>query len=527
MADGDTIRVSGFPSGGPGQLNVAGNPTTDLELSGGLTYSYEQATQKTTLSAISTHSVGNYFVGIYQDLAALQDAVKAPGNNYQAIVISPSEKYFHSVGGQWLELAPVGAIHPTYIGAYDTVQDLQAASPSAADQSVAIIGTQARAFYIKLQGIWNAITGSDLPSLTARVQVVESGLSSTTAIAHGNTAAIQQLDQDIKADMQVMQSDIAQKISGLHVEDIGNHAFDDINALHFIGATVSDDGSQQATITIDKQKINVSNGQEPSSKNFDVENLEFPGANLSTRDNGRIAVVALANPATGIDVTVDGTDYADQKAIEFEQFTAVKQGDKLVLTPPTSTGGGNLILDDGTSSIGGITKIEVPTSKLVDKSAGVVELTPRVSFENLSGGYDTFSAHTLTVASPLKVESSKNSPSGPPDPDRVTMTIDPAAYERQHTASHLAYLADETNIVGKKGITKHAGALWFEDIVYSSPTYIQIDRNRKLIGIQEYDGLDPNVTGGQDYLIAFRVNMKGVAPEDGVVKVYLNEYDEL
>ncbi|MGL5284319.1 MAG: hypothetical protein ACRC8W_21655 [Plesiomonas shigelloides] len=370
--------------------------------------------------------------------------------------------------------------------------------------------------------------------LTNRVNTAEQHLQTLqqndvtiTTIAHGNTAAIQQLDQSVKADMQVMQSNIAQKISGLHVEDIGNHAFDDINALHFIGATVSDDGSQQATITIDKQKINVSNGQEPSSKNFDVENLEFPGANLSTRDNGKIAVVALVNPATGIDVTVDGTDYTGQKAIEFEQFTAVKQGDKLVLTPPTSTGGGNLILDDGTSSIGGIAKIEVPTSKLVDKSAGVVELTPRVSFENLSGGYDTFSAHTLTVASPLKVESSKNSPSGPPDPDRVTMTIDPSAYERQHTASYLAYLADETNIVGKKGITKHAGALWFEDIVYSSPTYIQIDRNRKLIGIQEYDGLDPNVTGGQDYLIAFRVNMRGIAPEDGVVKVYLNEYDEL
>ncbi|MGL5726601.1 MAG: hypothetical protein ACRCYD_01945, partial [Plesiomonas sp.] len=438
MADGDTIRVSGFPSGGPGQLNVAGNPTTDLELSGGLTYSYEQATQKTTLSAISTHSVGNYFVGIYQDLAALQDAVKAPGNNYQAIVISPSEKYFHSVGGQWLELAPVGAIHPTYIGAYDTVQDLQAASPSAADQSVAIVGTQARAFYIKLQGIWNAISGSDLPSLTTRVQVVESGLSSTTAIAHGNTAAIQQLDQDIKADMQVMQSDIAQKISGLHVEDIGNHAFDDINALHFIGATVSDDGSQQATITIDKQKINVSNGQEPSSKNFDVENLEFPGASLNTRDNGRIAVVALTNPATGIDVTVDGTDYAGQKAIEFEQFTAVKHGDKLVMTPPTSTGGANLVIDDGTSSIGGITKIEVPTSKLVDKSAGVVELTPRVEFQNLSGGSDSISAHSVTVAAPLKVEGSRNNPAGQPDPDRVTLTIDPAAYERQHTASYLA-----------------------------------------------------------------------------------------
>lgn len=528
FSDGNTKQAGPITGGsGNGQILINGNQSTSIIAGSGIAAGYDQATKQTTLSTISTASIGNHFVGIYQDLPSLQDAVKNPDNNYQAIVISPSEKYFHSVGGQWMELAPVGAIHPTYIGAYDTVHDLQAASPSAADQSVAIVGTQARAFYIKLQGIWNAITGSDLPSLTARVQVVESGLSSTTAIAHGNTAAIQQLDQNIKADMQVMQSDIAQKISGLHVEDIGNHAFDDINALHFIGATVSDDGSQQATITIDKQKINVSNGQEPSSKNFDVENLEFPGASLNTRDNGRIAVVALANPATGIDVTVDGTDYADQKTIEFEQFTAVKQGDKLVLTPPTSSGGASLVIDDGTSSIGGITKIEVPTSKLVDKSAGVVELTPRVEFQNLSGGSDSISAHAVTVASPLKVEGSLNNPAGQPDPDRVTLTIDPAAYERQHTASYLAYLADETNIVGKKGITKHAGALWFEDIVYSSPTYIQIDRNRKLIGIQEYDGLDPNVTGGQDYLIAFRVNMKGVAPEDGVVKVYLNEYDEL
>lgn len=365
----------------------------------------------------------------------------------------------------------------------------------------------------------------DSTAITTRVTAAETSLSATNAIATGNTAAIKKVSDDTQLALQVMNSNIAQKISGVHVEDIHNNAFDDINSLHFIGATVSYDGHQQTTIHIDEQTLNVSNGQTPGSTAVDVENLEFPGAAITTRDNGKIAVVALTNSATGIDVTVDGTDYTGQKSVEFEQFTAVKQGDKLVLTPPTT--GANLIIDDGTSSIGGITKIEMPTSKLVDKSAGVVELTPRVSFENLSGGYDTFSAHTLTVASPLKVESSKNSPSGPPDPDRVTMTIDPAAYERQHTASYLAYLADETNIVGKKGVTKHAGALWFEDIVYSSPTYIQIDRNKKLIGIQEYDGLDPNVTGGQDYLVAFRVNMKGVAPEDGVVKVYLNEYDEL
>ncbi|MGL5525352.1 MAG: hypothetical protein ACRDCY_16480, partial [Aeromonas veronii] len=145
----------------------------------------------------------------------------------------------------------------------------------------------------------------------------------------------------------------------------------------------------------------------------------------------------------------------------------------------------------------------------------------RLSFDNIGNTNDTFIASNVSVAAPLKFEQPNSGN------DRVTLTIDPSAYERQHTASYLAYLSDETNVVGKKEITKHAGALWFEDVIFSSPTYIQLDRGKKLIGIQEYDGLDPNVTGGQDYLIAFRVNMKGVAPEDGVIKVYLNEYDEL
>lgn len=42
--------------------------------------------------------------------------------------------------------------------------------------------------------------------------------------------------------MAVVNSNVAQKLSGLHVEDIHNNAFDDIDALHFIGAKVTDDG---------------------------------------------------------------------------------------------------------------------------------------------------------------------------------------------------------------------------------------------------------------------------------------------
>lgn len=401
--------------------------------------------------------------------------------------------------------------------------DQHEADKNAIDSRVKTAETEVAALQQSDTDITNRVNTAE-----QHLQTLQQNDVTISAIANGNTAAIKKVSDDTEAALQVMRSDVAQKINGLHVEDIGNHAFDDINALHFIGATVSDDGSQQATITIDKQRLDVSSGQTPGSTSVSVEALEFPGTTITTRDNGRIAVIATQSGTSGVDVIADGVTYNDQSKLEFVGFVATEHGGTLTLTPPTSPGGGsNLILDDGTNSIGGITKIEVPTSKLVDKSGGVVELTPRVAFQNMSGGSDTVSAHTVTVASPLKVEGSRNSPAGPPDPDRVTLIIDPAAYERQHTASLLAYLSDETNIIGKKGITKHAGALWFEDIVYSSPTYIQLDRNKKLVGIQEYDGLDPNVTGGQDYLIAFRVNMKGAAPEDGVVKVYLNEYDEL
>ncbi|MGL5581537.1 MAG: hypothetical protein ACRDCE_11320 [Cetobacterium sp.] len=353
----------------------------------------------------------------------------------------------------------------------------------------------------------------------------------TASTVATHTASIQQMDADIKATVQTLESDIHQKIEGIHVEDIHNNAYGDINSLHYTNATLTYDGQQQVSVHFDKPLINVSNGQSIGSISANVEDLEFPGAIITTRNDGKIGVVTIQSggtPSTGINVTADGQTYTNQSSLELTGFTAQVVNNKLVLTPPSSSGGTyNLVLDDGSSSIGGITKIEVPTSKLVDKTGGVVELTPRVSFQNVAGGNDTVSAHTVNVMAPLKVEASKNNPAGTPDPDQVTLIIDPAAYERQHTASYLAYLADETNIVGKKGITKHAGALWFEDIVFSSPIYIQLDRNKKLIGIQEYDGLDPNVTGGQDYLIAFRVNMKGVAPEDGVVKIYLNEYDEL
>lgn len=135
-------------------------------------------------------SIGANFVGIYTTLQDLKDAISAPANNYQAIVISPSEKYYHGVGNAWVELAPVGSIHPNYLGVYDTVDDLKAAQPNAKEKDIAIVGTLNKVFYIKGVSDWESIKGTDLPALTGRV------------------ASLETLTQDTKARVAAVEGDI-------------------------------------------------------------------------------------------------------------------------------------------------------------------------------------------------------------------------------------------------------------------------------------------------------------------------------
>lgn len=261
-----------------------------------------------------------HFSGIYDDLQSLKDAIPSPTENMQAIVIGSSEKYYHGVGGSWVELAPVSAFHPKYLGVYDTIDDLKLAEPSPQEDSLAIIGTTAKSFYLFESGLWAEVSHTDLPSLDARVadntkriQTAEGHIQSLQtsvgkndsdisalyapdkstfdskvedhlATPKSDISALQAKSQQLSAADGVLQSNIDQKISGIHIEDEDNNAFDDINSLHFIGAEVSDDGSQQATITV-KPKITVANGQDPDSVSLEGNSLIFPGDTISADPN--------------------------------------------------------------------------------------------------------------------------------------------------------------------------------------------------------------------------------------------------
>lgn len=336
----------------------------------------------------------------------------------------------------------------------------------------------------------------------------------------------------LKEGQRVLESNISQKLSGVTVSDTAGNSFADITEIAFRGGIAQwVQGTTKVQVLIDPQ-FSVSNGAIPGvSQAVDARALRFIDATITPdpRDP-KIAVVSFPAHSGGgstviarVPIVTDGAEYADYKKLKFEDFkVAVDAEGVLTLTAPANPGTGtafDLILDNGTDNIGGVDTIELPTSKLTSKGTGTVELIPQITLRNGASDdaqYDTASKEIVFMP-PLKTYADPN------NADAGVVEIDHGAYEPQHAASFLAYLKDDVEVVGKiaSPTGHHDGALWFDDVVVPNGPYIQLDRNLKTYGIQEYDDLDPNVTGGTPYLVAFRVAMKGKAANDGLVRAYL------
>lgn len=130
------------------------------------------------------------FSGIYDQLTDLTDAIPKPTPDLQAIVLNPSEKYFHVVNGKWVELAPVGDIHTGYVGVYDSLADLKIAVPSPADNALAIVGTTTKLFYIFKDSAWNELTHDDLVAINAKIVKLESEYSQILTKVDGLKAVV-------------------------------------------------------------------------------------------------------------------------------------------------------------------------------------------------------------------------------------------------------------------------------------------------------------------------------------------------
>ncbi|QKN85762.1 hypothetical protein KNV09_gp167 [Vibrio phage Athena] len=114
-----------------------------------------------------------------------------------------------------------------------------------------------------------------------------------------------------------------------------------------------------------------------------------------------------------------------------------------------------------------------------------------------------------------------------PDPDNTGVTrlrVKEGSYEPMKAPGYLAYVDFPEKVIGKLGyhtLGHYDSAIWPTDTVVSGGGLIPTIADKKLIGLQEYDGKDPNKTGGTDFLVAFRVAFKGHAVNAGKIKAYL------
>lgn len=283
--------------------------------------------------------------------------------------------------------------------------------------------------------------------------------------------------------LRVVQSNLNLKPDGVHIEDRHGNAYDDVTALNFgsENVTITDVQRDNANIVIDTL-LTVSNGQEPDSVSMTGKVLEFPDATLTMRDPQGAKVIVISQK------TQD-----DQK------------------TP--------IIIDNQAAdfSIAGVKKIELPTTEILAKGGGVYALTPYITVGQQEGGTGDVLARRITAQYPLQVQKQSGG--------TAVVGIDPAFLEKEHV-SYYAYLDREEGISPKRKSIGDA-SLWFDDSAVQAGAFIEIDRDQKLIGIQETDNKDPNITGGSSFLVIFRVAMRGTAPEDGAVKIYLEEFDQL
>ena len=178
--------------------------------------------------------------------------------------------------------------------------------------------------------------------------------------------------------------------------------------------------------------------------------------------------------------------------------------------------------DDPSEMFIGIKDLDFPTSIVqVDPNettkaiiSPYVKSTFPIPSEENPNAQQEFKATEMEFLPPLKGFSNPNVQTG------VTVEIDHKAYNEKHSPSYLAYLNRTQVLRSIDDVTNPSAFIWFDDIVYKNSTNeIDIDRVNKKFGLQEYDNLDPNVTGGVNYYVGFKLAVTFPAEEDGKIEI--------
>lgn len=107
------------------------------------------------------------------------------------------------------------------------------------------------------------------------------------------------------------------------------------------------------------------------------------------------------------------------------------------------------------------------------------------------------------------------------DPDKNGVVLEVQDNDNRPPSLY-ASLAVPEKVVGRGSSAIHRGVIWFDNVISAIRTNVMdLRKADKSYGIQEYDNKDPNVTGGQPYLVIFRPSFRGKAPANGFIQVAL------
>lgn len=107
------------------------------------------------------------------------------------------------------------------------------------------------------------------------------------------------------------------------------------------------------------------------------------------------------------------------------------------------------------------------------------------------------------------------------DPDKNGVILEVQDNDNRPPSLY-ASLAVPEEVVGRGSSAIHRGVIWFDNVISAIRTNVMdLRKAEKSYGIQEYDNKDPNVTGGQPYLVIFRPSFRGNAPASGFIQVAL------
>lgn len=192
----------------------------------------------------------------------------------------------------------------------------------------------------------------------------------------------------------------------------------------------------------------------------------------------------------------------------------------------TGTGGSSGIeIDDGVTNESGITKLNLKgigvtglpsTDGRGDHEA---DITAGANiYVSTSPQYGGNLVYDIAVEPPLLVRSN------PDKQNAVFLYLEHDKFESMKPPSKLAYIESEVEVlVTDTDPDSHkSGALWFDNVVVDSgDAYLHVNKDNKSIGLEEADQLDPNVSGGTDYLVKLFIKPKGIATSDGWYRAYI------